>query len=61
MERTLVGSNEGAKPPRLFVRVKSDLVLIPVKHSQVAGLAVGWLAVALSMAAIGATWQRRCR
>jgi len=35
------------------VRVKSDLVLIPVKHSQVAGLAVGWLAVALSMAAIG--------
>ena len=35
------------------MRVKSDLVLIPVKHSQVAGLAVGWLAVALSMAAIG--------
>ena len=28
-------------------------MLIPVKHSQVAGLAVGWLAVALSMAAIG--------
>jgi hypothetical protein len=48
-----VGSNEGAKPPRFLVRVKSDLVLIPVKHSQVAGLAVGWLAVALSMAAIG--------
>jgi hypothetical protein len=53
MESTLVGSNEGAKPPRFLVRVKSDLVLIPVKHSQVAGLAVGWLAVALSMAAIG--------
>jgi hypothetical protein len=29
-------------------------VFIPVKRSQVAGLAVGWLAVALSMAAIGA-------
>jgi hypothetical protein len=48
-----VGSNEGAKPPRFLVRVKFDLVLIPVKHSQVAGLAVGWLGVALSMAAIG--------
>jgi hypothetical protein len=31
----------------------SDLVLIPVRGSQVAGIAVGWLAVALSMAAIG--------
>lgn len=28
-------------------------MLIPVKHSQVAGLAAGWLTVALSMAAIG--------
>jgi hypothetical protein len=53
MERTLVGSNEGAKPPRLPVIAKSDLFFIPVKHSQVAGLAAGWLAVALSMAAIG--------
>jgi hypothetical protein len=31
----------------------SDLLLIPVRASQVAGIAVGWLAVALSMAAIG--------
>ena len=31
----------------------SDLVFIPVRSSQVVGLVVGWLAVALSMAAIG--------
>src|SRR5487761_2774286 len=40
-------------PPRFPVAMISDLVFIPVKGSQVAGLAGGWLAIALSMAAIG--------
>jgi len=51
--RTLVGTNEGAKPPRCPKSDESDLVSIPVKGSQVAGLVAGWLAVAMSMAAIG--------